>query len=97
MGLADMGSAATALPRRLFRPSAAVLAIGAAVAFAAPAPAAPECADIGPTTWLCQNPGHIGMTTSPDPALTNHYPGWGYGGFGVPAMGFGGGGIWIGL
>jgi hypothetical protein len=40
---------------------------------------------------MCQTPGHLAIVTSPDPALTNPYPGWGYGG-----LGYGLGGFWFG-
>jgi hypothetical protein len=64
----------------------------AALMLAIPAAAAPQCTDTGPSTTICQSPGHAQITTSPNPALTNPYPGWGYGGIGI-----GLGGIWIGL
>lgn len=76
-----------------YRPRAAALPIvmAAAVLVAVPASATPECTDIAPHTRICQTPGHSAIVTSPNPALTNPYPGWGYGPFG-----FGFGGMWIG-
>lgn len=72
--------------------------IGAAglttIAVAPPAVAAPVCADVAPNTRMCQTPGHTQITTSPDQAMTNPYPGWGFGGIG--GFGIGGGGIWFG-
>ena len=73
------------------RATALPIALAAAVLMAAPATAGPECTDIAPFTRICQTPGHTAIVTSPDPALTNPYPGWGYGPFG-----FGLGGMWIG-
>ena len=58
------------------------LTAAAAVLFAAPAGAAPVCADPGPNTTICQTPGHSQITTSPNPALTDPFPAM-YGGFGV--------------
>lgn len=67
----------------------------AGAVFAAPAQAGPECTDIGPNTRMCTRPpGHTAIVTSPDPAFTNPFPGWGFGGLGY---GFGIGGIWIGF
>jgi len=72
---------------------AAAIAIAAALISAAPASGAPpECGDITPTTRLCRTTGHTAITTSPDPALTNRYPGWGYAGMGV---GLSAGGWWF--
>lgn len=63
--------------------------------FAAPAQAGPECTEIGPNTRMCTRPpGHTAIVTSPDPAFTNPFPGWGFGGLGY---GVGSGGIWIGF
>lgn len=76
---------------------AAFLAWLAAVLVAAPAGAAPDCSNIGPNTRMCSNPGHAAIVTSPDPAFTNPYPGWGFGTLGIPAIGIGGGGFWIGM
>ena len=73
------------------RATALPIALATAVLIAAPATAGPECTDIAPYTRICQTPGHAAMVTSPDPALTNPYPGWGYGG-----LGYGLGGMWIG-
>ena len=67
-------------------------ALVAALTLAIPAEAAPQCTDTGPNTTLCQTPGHAQITTSPNPALTNPYPGWGFGGIGI-----GLGGLWIGF
>jgi hypothetical protein len=67
-------------------------ALVAALTLAIPAEAAPQCTDTGPNTTLCQTPGHAQITTSPNPALTNPYPGWGFGGIGI-----GLGGVWIGF
>ena len=72
------------------------LSMIATVAFAAPAGAAPDCSDIAPNTRLCtRSPGHTAIITSPDPAFTNPYPGWGFGDLAY-GFGFRGGGIWIG-
>ena len=67
-------------------------AVVAALMLAIPAAATPQCTDTGPNTTLCQTPGHAQITTSPNPALTNPYPGWGFGGIGI-----GLGGLWIGF
>lgn len=67
-------------------------ALVAALMLASPAPAAPQCTDTAPNTTLCQTRGHAQITTSPNPAFTNPYPGWGFGGLGI-----GLGGVWIGL
>lgn len=75
---------------------AASLAGTAAVVLSAPAGAAPDCSNIGPNTRMCSNPGHAAIVTSPDPAFTNPWPGWGFGTLRIPAIGFGGGGLWIG-
>lgn len=72
-------------------PAAALLAC------ATPAAAVPQCDDFAPNTRICRTPGHTAITTSPDPALTNRYPGWGYGVLGIPAFGLGTGGLWIGF
>ncbi|MCI4674669.1 hypothetical protein [Candidatus Mycolicibacterium alkanivorans] len=74
------------------RLAAAPVAVVAALLLAIPATAAPQCTDTGPYTTICQTPGHAQITTSPNPALTNPYPGWGFGGIGI-----GLGGIWIGF
>ncbi len=68
-----------------------------AVLLAAPVGAVPDCADYAPNTRICRSPGHTAIITTPNPALTNPYPGWGFGGIGVPAFGLGGGGIWLGF
>lgn len=66
-----------------------------ALLLATPAQAAPECTDIAPHTRLCTTgPGHTAIVTSPDPAFTNPFPGWGFGGLGY---GFGIGGVWVGI
>lgn len=62
------------------------------VLLAAPASAVPQCTDTGPTTTVCQTPGHSQITTSPNPALQNPLAGWGFGGIGI-----GLGGVFIGL
>ena len=76
---------------------AASLAWMGAVAMSAPAGAVPDCSNIGPNTRMCSTPGHAAIVTSPDPAFTNPWPGWGFGTLGIPAIGFGGGGLWIGM
>ena len=73
----------------------AVATVLVGTVFAASAQAGPECTDIGPNTRMCTRaPGHTAIVTSPDPAFTNPFPGWGFGGLGY---GFGVGGIWIGI
>jgi hypothetical protein len=65
----------------------------ASVILAAPAPARPsQCTATGPSTTICETPGHAQITTSPNPALQNPLAGWGFGGWG-----FGIGGIFISL
>lgn len=78
--------------RIIYRIGTALVAILASLLLASPADAAPQCTDTGPNTTICQTPGHAQITTSPNPALTNPYPGWGFGGIGI-----GLGGLWIGL
>ena len=73
-----------------------LLVLAAAVLLAAPAAAVPDCTDTAPNTRTCVTPGHTAITTTPNPAFTNPYPGWGFG-FGTPVFRLGGGGIWIGL
>ncbi|GAY14499.1 hypothetical protein [Mycobacterium sp. shizuoka-1] len=69
-----------------------VLAVAAVIA-AAPAAARPaQCTDTGPSTTVCETPGHAAIVTSPNPALQNPLAGWGFGGFGI-----GLGGVFIGL
>jgi hypothetical protein len=81
--------------RSMRRLVTAVAAIAVALMLAAPAHAGPDCSDVGPNTRMCtRSPGHTAITTSPDPALTNPYPGWGFGGLG---LGIAGRGIWIGF
>ena len=76
-----------------------LVAAAAAVLAAAPATAAPpECTDIGISTRMCTRwPGHIAITTTPNPAFTNPGAGWGFGTLGIPAFGLGGGGVWLGF
>lgn len=75
----------------------ALFAAAAAVVPAAPATAAPQCSEIAPNTRMCARPpGHTAITSTPNPAYTNPYPGWGFG-WGTPVFGLGGGGIWIGI
>jgi len=81
-------AAATGDVRRI---TALLIAPAVATLLAAPAAAVPECIDIAPSTRMCETPGHLAIVTSPDPALTNPYPGWGYGG-----LGYGLGGFWFG-
>jgi hypothetical protein len=68
---------------------------------AATAAAVPDCADTAPNTRTCVTPGHTAIITTPNPAFTNPWPGWGFGfgtpAFGTPAFGLGGGGVWIGI
>jgi hypothetical protein len=65
----------------------------AAVVLAAPATARPaQCTDTGPSTTVCETPGHTAIVTSPNPALQNPLAGWGFGGVGI-----GLGGVFIGL
>ena len=70
------------------RAVAVLIALSAALASAATAAALPECTDIAPNTRICQTRGHSAIVTSPNPALTNPYPGWGYGGLGYGLGGF---------
>lgn len=81
-------AAATGDVRRI---GALLIAPAVAILLAAPAAAVPECTDIALNTRMCQTPGHLAIVTSPDPALTNPYPGWGYG-----SLGYGLGGFWFG-
>ncbi|WP_167097886.1 hypothetical protein [Mycobacterium sp. DL592] len=74
------------------RVAAVGVALLASLLLAIPAAAVPQCTDTGPNTTVCQTPGHAQITTSPNPSLTNPYPGWGFGGIGI-----GLGGLWIGL
>ena len=74
---------------------AAIAMVFTGTVLAAPAQAGPQCTDIGPNTRMCtRSPGHTAIVTSPDPAFTNPFPGWGFGGLGY---GFGIGGTWIGF
>jgi hypothetical protein len=89
-----------ALRQNVFRAllSAATIgvALAAALQWAPPAGAVPACTDIGPFTRICETPGHSAIITTPNPAFSNPWPGWGFGGVGMPAFGLGGGGIWLG-
>jgi hypothetical protein len=78
--------------RTIARIAAVPIAAFSSLLLAVPAAATPQCTDTGPNTTICQTPGHAQITTSPNPALTNPYPGWGFGGIGI-----GLGGLWIGL
>lgn len=79
---------------RIFAVTAFALLSAAAPAAAAP----PECTDIGISTRMCtRGPGHVAITTTPNPALTNPGAGWGFGTLGIPAFGLGGGGVWVGF
>jgi hypothetical protein len=72
-----------------------MVTVGAAL-LSAPASAVPGCTDTAPFTRTCVTPGHTAIVTTPNPAFTNPWPGWGFG-FGTPAFGLGGGGVWVGL
>ena len=65
-----------------------------AVVLAGPAMSVPTCTDTAPNTRTCVTPGHTAIVTTPNPALTNPLPGFGWG---TTVFGLGGGGIWIGL
>ncbi|WP_313673036.1 hypothetical protein [Mycolicibacterium sp.] len=67
-----------------------------ALLLAAPVAAVPTCTRTGPTTTTCVTGGHTAITTTPNPALSNPWPGWGVG-WGTPVIGLGGGGVWIGF
>lgn len=67
---------------------AALPVLAAAVALAAPAAAAPDCADLAPQTRMCRTTGHTAIVSSPDPAFTDPWPGWGFGTLSAP-YGFG--------
>jgi hypothetical protein len=82
--------------RFLLSAGISLFAIAGAVPCAAPAGAVPDCTDLGPFTRICQTQGHSAIITTPNPALSNPWPGWGFGGVGIPAFGLGGGGIWLG-
>ena len=62
------------------------IAVFAAVSLMAPAPTAPRCTDLAVSTRMCANPGHTAIVTSPDPAFTNPFPGWGFGSLGTPGV-----------
>ena len=80
---------------------ACALIIAAAVALPSAAPAGatgPECTDVAVGTRVCvRGPGHTAITTSPNPAFTHPFPGWGFGTLGIPVIGFGGRAIWLGF
>lgn len=73
-----------------------LVAAVAAALLASPASAVPDCTDTAPFTRTCVTPGHTAIITTPNPAFTNPWPGWGFG-FGTPAFGLGGGGFWVGI
>jgi len=75
---------------------AALTAVAAALLLAVPATAIPTCTKTGPTITTCVSGGHTSITTTPNPALTNPWPGWGFG-WGTPVIGLGGRGVWIGF
>lgn len=74
-----------------------LVTVAVAMQSAAPAAARPNCTDLGPFTRICESPGHSAITTTPNPAFSNPWPGWGFGGVGIPAFGLGGGGVWLGF
>lgn len=77
------------------------LPVTAAVACLSAGPAVatgPDCTDVAVSTRVCtRGPAHTAITTSPNPAYTNPNPVWGFGTLGIPAIGIGGGGIWVGF
>lgn len=83
--------------RALLSAGISLAALAAAMPLAAPAAAGPDCSDLGPFTRICRTPGHSAITTTPNPAFSNPWPGWGFGGVGIPAFGVGGGGVWLGF
>lgn len=83
--------------RALLSAGMSLAALAAAMPSAAPAGAGPDCSDLGPFTRICRTPGHSAITTTPNPAFSNPWPGWGFGGVGIPAFGVGGGGVWLGF
>lgn len=86
------------LHRHVSRTLATAIGLTACVWFAATANAGPECTDVGVSTRICnRGPGHIAITTSPNPEFTNPGAGWGFGTLGMPVFGVGGGGIWLGF
>ncbi len=82
---------------------AGLVAGAAALLSPATADAVPDCSEMAMNTRICSTPGHTAISSSPNPAFTNPYPGWGFGtpgtpGFlGIPAIGLGGGGLWVGF
>ena len=72
---------------RYLAPVLATGAIGAALALAPAAAAAPECTTVGPTTTQCQTNGSSQIVTSPP--VNNYYGGWPYWGGGL-VIGLGG-------
>ena len=74
------------MPTVIARIAPPFIAALAAVLLAAPATASPECVDPGPTTRICQKPGHTQITTTPSAALTDPFPIM-YGGFGTGLLG----------
>jgi hypothetical protein len=81
------------------RTALSVIAAAAAVlvAPAVPADAVPKCTDMAMNTRICTTPGHTAISSTPNPAFTNPYPGWGFGTLAVPSFGLGGGGFWVGF
>jgi hypothetical protein len=85
-------------PKHVSRALAAALGLTACVFLAPWANAGPECTDVGVSTRICnRGPGHIAITTTPNPAFTNPGAGWGFGTLGMPVFGVAGGGIWLGF
>ena len=78
------------MPTLMARVAPAVVAALAVLLCAAPAAASPDCIDPGPTTRICQKPGHTQITTTPSAALTDPFPIM-YGGFGTGLLGVWGG------
>ncbi len=71
-----------------------LMVTSAAGLLAVPAAALPECLDTAPNTRTCVTSGHTAITTTPNPALTSPFPGFGWT---TPIFGLGVGGFWIGL
>lgn len=65
----------------------AVAALGAAVGAAPIAGAVPECTATGPTTTLCQTPGHAQITTSPPAMDYSPWTAFLFGGVGIIGLG----------
>jgi len=80
----------------LAAPAASLAAALFFAASGATASAVPTCTRTGPGTTTCVTGGHTAITTTPNPALTNSWPGWGLR-WGAPVIGLGGGGVWIGF